>query len=90
MTKFTLISTDDCFVITLANVKSNKRLLIKYSDLEENINMVNVNRVYEEIRNRIESKYDVEKSAIKLEFDNKTKNKIAVIAAYNKKLFDVI
>lgn len=52
--------------------------------------MVSVDSVYEEIRNRIKDKYDVEKSEIKLKLDNKTKYKIASIARYNKDTFDAM
>ena len=90
MVKFEVISTDDNFTITLAEVKSSKKLMIKYSDLKEKIEMVSVDSVYEEIRNRIKDKYDVEKSEIKLKLDNKTKYKIASIARYNKDTFDAM
>lgn len=90
MVKFEVISTDDNFTITLAEVKSSKKLIIKYSDLKEKIEMVRVDSVYEEIRNRIKDKYDVEKSEIKLKLDNKTKYKIASIARYNKDTFDAM
>ncbi len=90
MVKFEVISTDDNFTITLAEVKSSKKLIIKYSDLKEKIEMVSVDSVYEEIRNRIKDKYDVEKSEIKLKLDNKTKYKIASIARYNKDTFDAM
>ena len=90
MVKFEVISTDDNFTITLAEVKSSKKLIIKYSDLKEKIEMVSVDSVYEEIRNRIRETYGVEKPAIKLDLDNRTKNKIASIAQYNKDTFDAL
>lgn len=90
MVKFEVISTDDNFTITLAEVKSSKKLIIKYSDLKEKIEMVSVDSVYEEIRNRIKDKYDVEKSEIKLKLDNKTKYKIASISRHNKDTFDAM
>lgn len=90
MVKFEVISTDNNFTITLAEVKSSKKLIIKYSDLKEKIEMVRVDSVYEEIRNRIKDKYDVEKSEIKLKLDNKTKYEIASIARYNKDTFDAM
>lgn len=90
MVKFEVISTNDNFTITLAEVKSSKKLIIKYSDLKEKIEMVSVDSVYEEIRNRIKDKYDVEKSEIKLKLDNKTKYKIASIAQYNKDTFEAL
>lgn len=90
MVKFKVISTDDNFTITLAEVKSSKKLIIKYSDLKEKIEMVSVDSVYEEIRNRIRETYGVENPAIKLDLDNRTKNKIASIAQYNKDTFDAL
>ena len=90
MVKFKVIATEDNITITLAEVRSTKKLIIEYSDLKEKIEMVSVDNVYEEIRNQIRETYGVEKPKIKLDPDNKTKNKIASIAQYNKDTFDAL
>lgn len=90
MVKFKVIATEDNITITLAEVRSTKKLIIENSDLNENIKMVSTDSIYHEIRNQIEQTYGVETSAIKFDIDNETKIKIASIARQNKDTFDAM
>ena len=53
MVKFKVIATEDNITITLAEVRSTKKLIIEKSDLNENIKMVSTDSIYDEIRNQI-------------------------------------
>lgn len=88
--KFKVIATEDNITITLAEVKSTKKLIIEKSDLIENIKMVSTDSIYHEIRNQIEEEYGVETSEIKFDIDNETKIKIASISRHNKDTFDAM
>ncbi len=90
MVKFKVIATEDNITITLAEVRSTKKLIIENSDLNENIKMVSTDSIYHEIRNQIEQTYGVETSKIKFDIDNETKIKIASIARHNKDIFDAM
>lgn len=88
--KFKVIATEDNITITLAEVRSTKKLIIEKSDLIENIKMVSTDSIYHEIRNQIEEEYGVETSEIKFDIDNETKIKIASISRHNKDTFDAM
>ena len=88
--KFKVIATEDNITITLAEVRSTKKLIIEKSDLIENIKMVSTDSIYHEIRNQIEEEYGVETSKIKFDIDNETKIKIASISWHNKDTFDAM
>lgn len=88
--KFKVIVTEDNITITLAEVRSTKKLIIEKSDLIENIKMVSTDSIYHEIRNQIEEEYGVETSEIKFDIDNETKIKIASISRHNKDTFDAM
>lgn len=90
MVKFKVIATEDNITITLAEVRSTKKLIIENSDLNENIKMVSTDSIYHEIRNQIEKTYRVETSEIKFDIDNETKIKIASISRHNKDTFDAM
>lgn len=90
MVKFKVIATEDNITITLAEVRSTKKLIIENSDLNENIKMVSTDSIYHEIRNQIEKRYGVETSEIKFDIDNETKIKIASISRHNKDTFDAM
>ena len=85
MVKFKVIATEDNITITLAEVRSTKKLIIEKSDLNENIKMVSTDSIYDEIRNQIK-----ETSEIKFDIDNETKIKIASISRHNKDTFDAM
>ena len=70
MVKFKVIATEDNITITLAEVRSTKKLIIEKSDLNENIKMVSTDSIYDEIRNQIKKTYRVETSEIKFDIDN--------------------
>lgn len=88
--KFKVIATEDNITITLAEVRSTKKLIIEKSDLIENIKMVSTDSIYHEIRNQIEEEYGVETSEIRFDIDNETKIKIASISRHNKDTFDAM
>lgn len=90
MVKFKVIATEDNITITLAEVRSTKKLIIEKSDLNENIKMVSTDSIYDEIRNQIKKTYGVETAKIKFDIDNETKIKIASIARHNKDTFDAM
>lgn len=90
MVKFKVIATEDNITITLAEVRSTKKLIIENSDLKENIKMVSTDSIYHEIRNQIEEEYGVETSEIRFDIDNETKIKIASISRHNKDTFDAM
>lgn len=90
MVKFKVIATEDNITITLAEVRSTKKLIIEKSDLNENIKMVSTDSIYDEIRNQIKKTYGVETVKIKFDIDNETKIKIASIARHNKDTFDAM
>ncbi len=90
MVKFKVIATEDNITITLAEVRSTKKLIIEKSDLNENIKMVSTDSIYDEIRNQIKKTYGVETFEIKFDIDNETKIKIASIARHNKDTFDAM
>ncbi len=90
MVKFKVIATEDNITITLAEVRSTKKLIIEKSDLNENIKMVSTDSIYDEIRNQIKKTYRVETSEIKFDIDNETKIKIASISRHNKDTFDAM
>lgn len=90
MVKFKVIATEDNITITLAEVRSTKKLIIEKSDLNENIKMVSTDSIYDEIRNQIKKTYGVETSEIKFDIDNETKIKIASTARHNKDTFDAM
>ena len=85
MVKFKVIATEDNITITLAEVRSTKKLIIEKSDLNENIKMVSTDSIYDEIRNQIKKT-----SEIKFDIDNETKIKIASISRHNKDTFDAM
>lgn len=90
MVKFKVIATEDNITITLAEVRSTKKLIIENSDLKENIKMVSTDSIYHEIRNQIEETYGVETSEIRFDIDDETKIKIASISRHNKDTFDAM
>ena len=90
MVKFKVIATEDNITITLAEVRSTKKLIIEKSDLNENIKMVSTDSIYDEIRNQIKKTSGVETVKIKFDIDNETKIKIASIARHNKDTFDAM
>lgn len=90
MVKFKVIATEDNITITLAEVRSTKKLIIEKSDLKENIKMVSTDSIYHEIRNQIEETYGVETSEIRFDIDDETKIKIASISRHNKDTFDAM
>ena len=90
MVKFKVIATEDNITITLAEVRSTKKLIIEKSDLNENIKMVSTDSIYDEIRNQIKKTYRVETSEIKFDIDNETKIKIVSISRHNKDTFDAM
>ena len=76
MVKFKVIATEDNITITLAEVRSTKKLIIENSDLNENIKIVSTDSIYHEIRNQIEKTYELKRQKLDLILIMKQKLKL--------------
>ena len=76
MVKFKVIATEDNITITLAEVRSTKKLIIEKSDLNENIKMVSTDSIYDEIRNQIKKHMELKRLKLNLILIMKQKLKL--------------
>lgn len=76
MVKFKVIATEDNITITLAEVRSTKKLIIEKSDLNENIKMVSTDSIYDEIRNQIKKNMELKRLKLNLILIMKQKLKL--------------
>lgn len=76
MVKFKVIATEDNITITLAEVRSTKKLIIEKSDLNENIKMVSTDSIYDEIRNQIKKHMELKHLKLNLILIMKQKLKL--------------